>query len=1059
MMRRLTRCKRILASTLLVGTTTWLPFVSFAHATSGIVPEGAGSYTTIQPANTHAPQSMIYRTANVTGPMPTDKWWSSAAWLPYSDTMYPNPFQITAVAAGLQVNDPAVTANSGGIFSDPASYDFTLGSTASTDFPSALVDGYSDWTVSLLWDDGSGGTMRVTSGEGMPYLDATYAGGNPTVTFSGTPTVYSGNAASSVLGVTINGHDYGLFAPTGATWSGIGTADLVCNLPSGTDYFSVATLPDSTSSTLQEYAQYAYSFVTGTSVSYSVNQSTSQVDTTYNFATEAMQGSQSGTIAALYPAQWENLTAGTSLLPYTYASVHGTMKTLAGPSFSTVLTYHGILPYLPPVGNYNASTLDGYIQSVVNESSHYTFGTDTYGEGKAFGRIAQIIPLAQSVGDTSSANNLLNWLETNIANSFVATDSTGAEKTSDLFWYDPTWGTLIGYPSAYGSATDLNDHSFHYGYWVHAAAQIALDDPSWASQSQWGAMVNMMIKDYGDGNTSSSMFPFLRSFDPYAGHSWTSGNAEFNDGNNLESSSEAIQAWAAMIEWGAATDQPAIENLGIYLYTTEVTSVLQYWFNVDGTNFPSSYPNDYTAMQWGGKSVYATWFSSDPEQIRGINILPVTGSSLYLGLNPTYDQQFMQQLVSEYGSDNWKVWPDILWEFQAFYDPTGAINLFNADPSYTPEQGESEAHTYSWLYDMQKLGEVNSTITANTPLYAVFTSGAGNTYVADNPAGTTLVVTFSDGTTLDVPPYSMAWTGVTAGTLDNHTGVTTTGSTGTTGTGSGSGSGTGTGSTAAYSQSITASTTSSAQVTFTPTQSAEYVILHYVAGGQSQQNVQMSASGSGWTYTIPGLSAGESVAYSFTYNEGGVQTDTSQYSYTFGPAPVVSSLSPSSGAPGVSVTLSGSDFGSSQGSSSVDFGTTAATVQSWSANSIVVTVPDVSAGSTNVTVTVGGQTSAPVAFTVDSTGTTGGNAAYTESFTEPTGSTGLVSFTPSQTAEYVILHYTVGGGTQQNVQMSASGNAWQYTISGLASGETIVYSFTYNENGVQTDTSQYQSTF
>jgi endoglucanase Acf2 len=47
-------------------------------------------------------------------------------------------------------------------------------------------------------------------------------------------------------------------------------------------------------------------------------------------------------------------------------------------------------------------------------------------------------------------------------------------KRSGVFAYDRTWGTLIGYPPSYGSDTELNDHHFHYGYFVrrrqHSAA-------------------------------------------------------------------------------------------------------------------------------------------------------------------------------------------------------------------------------------------------------------------------------------------------------------------------------------------------------------------------------------------------------------------------------------------------------------------------------------------------------------------------------------------------------------------------------------------------------------
>jgi len=70
--------------------------------------------------------------------------------------------------------------------------------------------------------------------------------------------------------------------------------------------------------------------------------------------------------------------------------------------------------------------------------------------------------------------------------------------------------------------------------------------------------------------------------------------------------------------------------------------------------------------------------------------------------------------------------------------------------------------------------------------------------------------------------------------------------------------------------------------------------------------------------------------------------------------PSITSLSPNSGAVGASVTITGSNFGSTQGTSTVKFNGTAAT--SWSATSIVATVPT-GATTGNVVVTVSGHAS------------------------------------------------------------------------------------------------------
>jgi beta-glucanase (GH16 family) len=64
-------------------------------------------------------------------------------------------------------------------------------------------------------------------------------------------------------------------------------------------------------------------------------------------------------------------------------------------------------------------------------------------------------------------------------------------------------------------------------------------------------------------------------------------------------------------------------------------------------------------------------------------------------------------------------------------------------------------------------------------------------------------------------------------------------------------------------------------------------------------------------------------------------------------------------------------------------------------------------------------------------------------------------FQPSGwTAGYVILHYIQPGLVQQNVNMTfnTSTARWEYTISGISSGQVLQYSFTYQKSGLQFDT-------
>jgi hypothetical protein len=92
---------------------------------------------------------------------------------------------------------------------------------------------------------------------------------------------------------------------------------------------------------------------------------------------------------------------------------------------------------------------------------------------------------------------------------------------------------------------------------------------------------------------------------------------------------------------------------------------------------------------------------------------------------------------------------------------------------------------------------------------------------------------------------------------------------------------------------------------------------------------------------------------------------------------------------------------------------------------------------------------------------TASSSGFTEGVTSVSGSQARFWFQPGGwTAGYVILHYTVSGQTQQNVNMTYNSSAgqWQYTVSGLSSGQTITYLFTYQQSGVQHDSGSYTYT-
>ena len=72
-------------------------------------------------------------------------------------------------------------------------------------------------------------------------------------------------------------------------------------------------------------------------------------------------------------------------------------------------------------------------------------------------------------------------------------------------------------------------------------------------------------------------FPALRVFDAYAGHSWASGYVPFADGNNQESSSEAVTAWNGLALWARRHRQRAAARAGHMDAANEAATAHAYW--------------------------------------------------------------------------------------------------------------------------------------------------------------------------------------------------------------------------------------------------------------------------------------------------------------------------------------------------------------------------------------------------------------------------------------------------------------------------------------------------
>ncbi|MBV6511023.1 MAG: hypothetical protein FMNOHCHN_00502 [Ignavibacteriaceae bacterium] len=735
----------------LLQFTAFLLLSSFVFAQN--VQVGAGSYGTVLPSGTVGPQYASGATAvpkvsaAFSKPAQTCDYWTSLIFPFYGDqhsnNIFAHPLYFRAKGNGLQVGHTLNHVFAAQDYLYPFSQQMTVGITG-LNVTKTLTDDYGDWTVTALWDDGTR-RMKATLGHGLPFVFFTISGGNASITLTANPNIWFNQ--NGVLGISVEGRHYGIFAPDSSVWTG---TTLLQSSLNNKDYLSIALLPDNTPATLEFFRKRAYAFVTGSEVSWVYNQQTSKLITTFAYTTEFKEnrnGNLNQTLSALYRHQYIN--SSVPLTAYEYTTVAGKMKLFDGSQFETSHAYEGVLPGMPDAGIYNRADLLAMLNSHTSETLPASGdNSGTYWNGKLMARMAHLVGIADQLGAAAQRDYFLTQIKTRLEEWFTA----GGPQS---YVYNAPWRTLTGYPSEYGADNQINDHNFHSGYAIMAAAIVAQYDPVWASQENWGGMVNLLIKDGNNWDRNDTRFPFLRAFDSYAGHSWASGHGDFGDGNNEESSSEAMNFATAVILWGSLTQQDSIRDLGIYLHATQRSAIEQYWLDVDNVVFPAAYTYKGLGMIWGAKGVHSTWFGANPDFIHGINMLPYNGGSLYLGRYPEYVQSLHTEIIAELnGAD--PTWKDIIWKYQAFVDPSAALSSFFADSGYIPEAGGTKAHTYHWLGNMKKMGKQDITVTADIATYAVFKDNAGyKTYIAFNPDADSVTVYFSDNFTMRVGPRRM----------------------------------------------------------------------------------------------------------------------------------------------------------------------------------------------------------------------------------------------------------------------------------------------------------------
>lgn len=251
--------------------------------------------------------------------------------------------------------------------------------------------------------------------------------------------------------------------------------------------------------------------------------------------------------------------------------------------------------------------------------------------------------------------------------------------------YESAWGGVVSSASyTTGDAnvdfgnTYYNDHHFHYGYFILAAAMIGHMDPAWLSSN--APYINTLVRDIANPSPTDPYFPVSRNMDWYNGHSWAHGLYESFDGKDQESSSEDAMSAYAIKMWGMVSGNSNLEAVGnLQLAVTARALQNYYLYTSDNTVEPANFiGNKVAGIMFENKIDHTTYFGNNIEYIQGIHMIPLLPSS-----SLTRTKKFVQEEWDTYFSNGRAEaitggWKGLLFANLASINPTAAWQYFSA---------------------------------------------------------------------------------------------------------------------------------------------------------------------------------------------------------------------------------------------------------------------------------------------------------------------------------------------------------------------------------------------
>jgi len=273
-------------------------------------------------------------------------------------------------------------------------------------------------------------------------------------------------------------------------------------------------------------------------------------------------------------------------------------------------------------------------------------------------------------------------------------------------FYDEKWGGIASQQGFSGKSCGLmdfgnacyNDHHYHYGYFIHAAAMMLEVKPEMRNDNFFVAYINSMVRDVMNPSTDDKYFPQFRAFDWYDLHSWSHGVTPSSDGKDEESTSEDINCYFGVQMWARLVKAQNLEKTAAMVLSLLSFSAKNLFLMQDGNDMhPADYiKNRVTGIFFEGKAHYGTFFGAHEMYIHGIQMIPLS-PALRLARTEEFAKQEYRDIFAKNGlpiarSHSWSSL--LITGNLALHDPNKAFGLLRDLKEY--DKGLSKAWAMYW---------------------------------------------------------------------------------------------------------------------------------------------------------------------------------------------------------------------------------------------------------------------------------------------------------------------------------------------------------------------------